>query len=819
MRPTLRGRRVLVTGATGFIGGALARRLVRDRADVHILVRETSSPERLGSAWSRVTRHVGDISDEKSLLAAVRAARPEVVFHLAKERDGAIFAREADATMSLARALRAGAPSLKRLVRTAHSAPVRADDDALSAKVAALGLPCVTLELHLVYGPGQDKGDFPRSIKDGERPRILSGAVKDFVWIDDVVEAYLLASHASGVEGLTIPIGTGQGRTEAGAAALMLRLIGSGDAPPAADGQSSGHPADTTAARRLLLWSPRVLLEQGLARMISPASAKAPNRAEERRHMIPWLGERDGAVSRKKAPPPAPWNLVHRAAENYRKGDLDAAGRDADAFIGKLPGSAAGPAMKALLAAQRGDREEIERWLEAAGPRGPEGWARAVRGMMRARWGEHEAARVDLEATRRIERSAWACAARADSYNRVGLYWSALTEFSHMRRAMPDSPEPDLRASAIHLEQAQYEEAAACLANAARLAPADPEVKRALSRVHFVEGDLLAARRAIDEARRLAPDDYAIRQERLRLCVLLDDEKEVAALLADAWPPGVRDFWLAYVACRKKKFSESQRLFAAAEKAAEDSQFAGKCVFYRHVARVLSEAPPAAPPPAGKELVIMGLGFRHPYQVSVESLWTLLSCEAIFSNLSDSTVADMLGLYGVPMRTIVFRRSDGQSTSCARIVMRGMKSLGRGGVVTRGQPTYYGRLAYRLVKECAARGISCRVPPSVSISDFLPALVGRSRGRALGIEVRDTKGLQSLDPRLPVIVYNFFSGERRGEQARAFQAMFAPEDPCWLMAGSGQLEYEPAQTTMAALEPALLRADAAVTLLLPARRP
>ncbi len=812
---SLRGRRVLVTGATGFIGSALAKRLLRDGAEVHVLVRATSSPERLGPAWPRLKRHVADIGDEASLAAAVRAARPEVVFHLAKQRDGSTFARESAATLLLAQVLRAHAPDLRRLVRTAHDAPSREDDAALARKIAELGVPAVTLELYLVYGPGQGAGDFPRNMAEGARPSRLSGAIKDFVWIDDVVAAYLLASHASGVEGLTIPIGTGQGRTEAAAAALLLRLMGSTDAAPEADGPGAGHPADPSTARRMLLWSPRVLLEQGLARVLG-AKGTPPRAGEERAHMIPWLGSPRGVAKAAKAPR-APWTFVHGAAENFRKGDLAAAERDADAFIGLLPGAAAGPAMKALLAAQRGDRAEAERWLEAAGPRGPEGWARALRGMLRVRWGEHDAARDDFEATRRVERSAWACAERADAYNRIGLYWSALTELGHMRRAMPASPEPDLRASAIHLEQAQYEEAAACLARATKLAPADAAVRRQLSRVYFVEGDLPSARRAIEEACRLAPDDYSLRQERLRLCVLLDDDAAVESLLKKDWPPGVRDFWLAYVACRRKRYGESVRLFAAAEKACGDVQLARTCSFYRHVARVLSEAP-AVPPPAGRELLIMGLGFRHPYQASVEVLWSLLGCEEFFSNLSDSTVADMLGLYGVPMRTIVFRRSDGQSTSCARIVMRAMKTIRRGGVVTRGQPNYYGRLAYRLVKDCEARGIACRIPPSVSIADFFPSLVGRVRGTALGIEVRDTNGLAGLDPRLPVVVYNFFSGERRREQAKALKAQFAPEDPCWLMAGSGQLEYEPAEATFASLERELMRSDPAVTLLLPARR-
>jgi hypothetical protein len=170
------------------------------------------------------------------------------------------------------------------------------------------------------------------------------------------------------------------------------------------------------------------------------------------------------------------------------------------------------------------------------------------------------------------------------------------------------------------------------------------------------------------------------------------------------------------------------------------------------------------------------------------------------------------------MRTIVFRRSDGQSTSCARLVMKAMKGLGRGGVVTRGMPSYYGRLAYRLVQDCAARGIACRIPPSVSIADLFPSLVGKVRGSTLGFEVRDTNGMEGLDPRLPVVVYNFSSGEARRAQCRRIQAQYDAADPCWLMAGSGYHEYEPPETTVGDLEAALMPADSAVTLLLPARR-
>lgn len=804
---TLRGRKVLVTGATGFIGTALVRRLLRDRAEVFAFTRGKPLPDKVHALEA-------DLADESSLIKAVKAANPEVVFHLAKQRDGYTFEREAAATVRLSAVLKEHAPGLRRLVRIAHDAPSRQYDEALAK---TLTVPAVTLELFQVYGPGQAAGDFPRSYIEGRRPERLPGAIVDFVYIDDVIAALLLASHASGVEGLTIPIGTGAGRTAAEAAALILSLTGSKDVPPQSEGPGAGHPADPSLARRMLLWTPRVLLEQGLARALG-AAASRPKPAEERRHMIPWLGAAGGKSAKSPLGAKAPWNLVGRAAANYRKGDLAAASRDADSFIGLLPGSAAGPAMKALLAAQKGDRAETERWLEASGPEGPEGWARALRGMMRARWGEHEAARLDLDATRRVEKSAWASAERADAYNRAGEYWSALSELSNMRRAMPDSPEPDLRASAIHLEQAQYEEAASCLKRAEKLAPRDPAVARQLSRVRFVEGNLPAARLAIEQACRLAADDVSLRQERLRLCVLLDDDKAVAALLKLDWAPGVTEYWRAYAACRKKNFAESLRRFEAAEQATDDERFAAKCRYHRFVARVIASGPALVPAPKNKELIIMGLGFRMPDQTSVEVLWALRGCEEIFSNLSDSTVPDMLGLYGVPMRTIVFRRSDGQSTPCARIVMKAMKGLGRGGVVTRGMPNFYGRLAYRLVLDCAARGISCKIPPSTSIADLFPALTGTVSGMSLGLEVRDTNNLAKLDPRLPVVVYNFPSGEQRRKIAGYFQSLFPADAPCWLMAGSGYHEYEPTRTTLSELGAALDRADAAVTVLLPARR-
>jgi nucleoside-diphosphate-sugar epimerase len=79
--PYLQGRGVLVTGATGFIGRRLVRRLISAGACVRVLVRPTSNLQVLGDGRNRLEVCQGDLKDADSLKASVRGA--EIVFHLA----------------------------------------------------------------------------------------------------------------------------------------------------------------------------------------------------------------------------------------------------------------------------------------------------------------------------------------------------------------------------------------------------------------------------------------------------------------------------------------------------------------------------------------------------------------------------------------------------------------------------------------------------------------------------------------------------------------------------------------------------------------
>src|SRR4051812_9869261 len=71
--------RALVTGASGFVGGIVCRRLLERGDEVHALVR------RAGPAPAGTTPAPADLSDADALHAAVAAAAPDVVVHLAAE--------------------------------------------------------------------------------------------------------------------------------------------------------------------------------------------------------------------------------------------------------------------------------------------------------------------------------------------------------------------------------------------------------------------------------------------------------------------------------------------------------------------------------------------------------------------------------------------------------------------------------------------------------------------------------------------------------------------------------------------------------------
>jgi UDP-glucose 4-epimerase len=142
---------------------------------------------------------------------------------------------------------------------------------------ALWGIETVVLRVFNAFGPGQGlPASHPPVI-----PRFLSqalgggslvvfgggGQTRDFVYVDDVVEALVAAAEAPDVDRRTINVGSGGETSINGLVALVAKLVGQEvDVlhSPAQGGGVSRICADIGAARRLLQYEPRVDLERGL---------------------------------------------------------------------------------------------------------------------------------------------------------------------------------------------------------------------------------------------------------------------------------------------------------------------------------------------------------------------------------------------------------------------------------------------------------------------------------------------------------------------------------------------------------------------------
>jgi len=302
----LRDARVLVTGASGFLGANLVRALLAQGASVTGTIRPSSDLRRLDSGQTRLNFEVVDFANPETVHPLLDRVRPELVFHLAfasghPEEVGARSEMLRTGVLGTAAVLESAARvGVSRLIQVgsfleygSKDRPLREGDPiqpgtfrgAVKAACTLLcrqyalahGLPIVILRVFTAYGPWEARSRlipsaFLAAVRDEALPLTPLGVRHDFVHVLDVVEACLRAATLDSKGCTEVNIGSGRAWTNEAVVGLVEDIVGRKvrilpNAYPLRPVDLDRRVADTGQARKVLAWRPRFSLRRGLEQM------------------------------------------------------------------------------------------------------------------------------------------------------------------------------------------------------------------------------------------------------------------------------------------------------------------------------------------------------------------------------------------------------------------------------------------------------------------------------------------------------------------------------------------------------------------------
>lgn len=314
----LAGRRVLITGGLGFIGSNLALRLVRDGVQVvlcdALIEGYGGNPENIREIRDAVEVHLADVRDEAAIAKLVEGC--DVVFHLAAQvshvmslsnpyPDIDINIKGTAAVLEACRKRNPGAVVVRSGTRGQYGPAIRLpvseetpsdprglyEISQLTAEMICRlytrvhGIRTVPLRLTNIYGPRAQMKHSQFGVVNwfvrlalGGRPIPIFGSgkiVRDFLYVDDCVEALMGAAVCPAAVGEILNVGHDRPSTFLEVARILCELVPGAEVAfteftPERKAQEPGDfLSDITKIRRLLGWEPRVGLREGLAQTVA----------------------------------------------------------------------------------------------------------------------------------------------------------------------------------------------------------------------------------------------------------------------------------------------------------------------------------------------------------------------------------------------------------------------------------------------------------------------------------------------------------------------------------------------------------------------
>lgn len=297
-------KKVLITGATGFVGSNLIRKLVKEKYQVHAIVRKSSNTKKIADILSKIILHEGDLKDNIKIKHIVLGIHPNIIFHLASETIYSSAKNYHDnellvnflGTVNLIAACRD--INYDCFINTGSSSEYGIKQSSmketnLCEPINMYGLmkytstkysqivanaekkPIVTLRLFSPFGPLDNEGRLINRIfilarANRDLPLTQPDIVRDYVYIEDVVSAYRLCiAKSEKLSGKILNIGSGQQQTILSVVNKIVKLTNSKSRLKWNHLRTlSVEPkiwrADITLAKKLLGWKPKFTFDQGL---------------------------------------------------------------------------------------------------------------------------------------------------------------------------------------------------------------------------------------------------------------------------------------------------------------------------------------------------------------------------------------------------------------------------------------------------------------------------------------------------------------------------------------------------------------------------